>query len=77
MSCPYANILGAPGTGVHSIRIFNIAVVDVILTVLLAYFTKGDRPFWVVLLFWFIVGILVHWIFCVHTTIGNLIFGKK
>jgi len=74
MSCPYADIFGKSGTGVHSIRIFNIAVVDTLLTVLLAYFTKGNHNFWLVLLGWFIVGIIVHKIFCVKTTIGNFIF---
>ena len=78
MSCPFANIFGAPGTGVHSIRIFNIAVVDTLLTVLIAYLTKGYFPnFWYSLLTWFILGILVHKLFCVNTTIGQIIFGKK
>ena len=35
--CKYKNILGVPGNGVHSYRIFNIAIVDVILTVIVAY----------------------------------------
>ena len=34
--CKYANALGEPDKGVHSIRIFNIAVVDVLLTIILA-----------------------------------------
>jgi hypothetical protein len=76
MSCPYANILGKPGEGVHSIRIFNVAVFDTLLTVLLAYLTKGPYNFWVVLLFWFVLGIIIHKIFCVKTTIGNFIFGN-
>ena len=76
MSCKYADILGKPGTGVHSIRIFNIAIVDVLLTVLLAYFTKGSFNFWIVLAVWFVIGIIVHKIFCVKTTIGTFIFGN-
>jgi hypothetical protein len=35
--CKYKNILGVPGQGPHSYRIFNIAIVDVILTIILAY----------------------------------------
>ena len=31
--CKYKDILGKPGQGVHSYRIFNIAIVDVILTI--------------------------------------------
>ena len=35
--CKYKNILGVPGEGAHSYIIFNIAVVDVGLTVVAAY----------------------------------------
>ena len=35
--CKYKNALGKPGKGVHSFRIFGIAIVDVILTILAAY----------------------------------------
>jgi len=78
-TCPFAkfsNILGEPGKGVHSIRIFNISVVDVLLTFVLAYFTKGDNNYWFVLLIWFLVGIILHHLFCVKTTIGKIIFGN-
>ena len=75
MSCPFADIFGKPGSGVHSIRIFNIAIVDVLLTFVLAYFTKGRFNFWIVLAVWFLVGIIVHALFCVKTTINNFLFG--
>ena len=35
--CKYKDILGVPGKGVHSFRIFNIAIVDVLLTIIAAY----------------------------------------
>ena len=35
--CRYKNLLGKPGTGIHSFRIANIAVFDVIITLLFAY----------------------------------------
>ena len=35
--CKYKNILGEPGKGVHSYKIFNISIVDVILTLIVAY----------------------------------------
>jgi len=79
MSCPFANIFGAPGTGVHSIRVFNIAIVDVIFTFIFAYiinyFVKGN--YYQVLLFLFILGIILHRLFCVNTTVDQIIFGKK
>ena len=77
MECSYSDIFGKPGTGIHSIRIFNIAVIDVLLTVVLAYFTKGSCNFWIVLLCWFIIGIILHNLFCVNTTINDFIFNKK
>ena len=29
MPCPYANLLGVPGEGVHAIRIFGLSFVDI------------------------------------------------
>jgi hypothetical protein len=84
--CKYANALGEPGKGVHSIRIFNIAVVDVLLTIILAlvfalffkYAIKLEATFTIIfiinLVSLFILGIILHKIFCVRTTIGKLLF---
>ena len=38
--CKYKDILGKPGEGVHSYRLFDIAVIDVVLTIGLALFIK-------------------------------------
>ena len=77
MSCPFANLFGAPRTGIHSIRIFDIAIIDVLFTCILAYFTKGNHKYFLVLLFWFIIGIILHKLFCVDTKIDSILFGKK
>ena len=74
--CKYKNILGEPGTGVHSIRIFDIAVVDVLLTFLLAWWINKSiggnlQLYFVVLVFCFCLGIILHKLFCVETTIGK------
>jgi hypothetical protein len=74
--CEYKNILGAPGTGVHSIRLFNIAVFDVLLTFVLAWginaLIGGNfKTYFIVLIFSFCLGIALHDLFCVNTTIGN------
>ena len=76
--CKYKDILGKPKTGLHSYRVFDIAVVDFSLTILLAkffefYMMKGI-PFWKILIVTFILGIIVHRIFCVKTTIDKLLF---
>jgi hypothetical protein len=34
--CQYKDLLGAPNTGVHAIRVFDFAIVDIALTVFLA-----------------------------------------
>ena len=73
--CKYKNIFGEPGKGVHSYRVMNIAVVDVLFTIigaaLISYFTK--YPFLYVLATLFILGIFFHWLFCVDTTIDRSI----
>lgn len=74
--CYYNNILGIPKEGLHKYRLFNIAIVDVILTILVAliitYFFNLN--FINILLILFIIGIILHKLFCVKTTINNLIF---
>ena len=74
--CKYKNIFGAPNTGSHRYRIFDIAVVDavstIILAVILSYFLK--IKFLIVLFALFILGIIMHHLFCVRTTIDKLIF---
>jgi len=74
--CKYKDILGKPGQGIHSFRIFNIAIADVLLTILAAYilsiFTKINLVY--TLIFMFILGIISHRIFCVRTTIDKLLF---
>lgn len=77
MLCKYKDILGKVKEGVHSYRLFNIAIVDVIFTILGAYIIYIFNPkynFLFILLFLFILGIILHRIFCVNTTINNLLF---
>ena len=75
--CKYKDILGKPNQGVHSYRIFNIAIVDVLLTILGAYLISYfmNYKFVYTLLCIFILGIFLHRIFCVRTTIDKLLFG--
>ena len=74
--CKYKDIFGEPGQGVHSFRIFNIAIVDVLLTILgaflISYFMQIN--FGKTLLVLFILGIILHRLFCVRTTIDKLLF---
>ena len=74
--CKYKDILGKPNQGVHSYRIFNIAIVDVLLTIIAAYILSVVTKYKLIytLLFMFMLGIISHRIFCVRTTIDKLLF---
>ena len=76
--CEYKNIFGEPKKGIHSYRFFGVAIVDVLLTIIIssiiAYIFSIN--FIKVLILTFLLGIIMHRIFCVPTTIDVLLFGK-
>ena len=79
MLCKYKDALGKPKEGLHKYRIFNIAIVDVLLTIIGAYIFYLFHPkfnFFIILLCLFILGIILHRIFCVRTTVDKLLFPK-
>ncbi len=82
MLCKYKNILGEPNKGIHSIRLFNIAIVDLLMTivaaVLLGIFLFNGNICIIILLFLSLIflGIILHRIFCVKTTIDKFLFGR-
>ena len=74
--CKYKHIFGEPGEGAHQYRIFNIAIVDTALTVLLAYviaYFSGISLMYVIP-GTFLLGIVAHRLFCVRTTVDKLLF---
>ena len=75
--CKYKSVFGDPGTGPHSYRIFNVAIVDVLFTVLFAWLISlvSNSSFTYTLIILFLLGIIMHRMFCVRTTIDKLIFG--
>lgn len=77
MLCKYQNILGKVNKGVHSVRLFNVAIMDVLMTIISAYLIYLFHPnynFFVILVCLFILGIVLHRLFCVRTTIDKLLF---
>ncbi len=74
--CKYKDALGIPGKGFHSIRFMNLAINDVIGTLIVAfiisYYTKYS--FIYISIFLFVLGIILHRLFCVRTTIDKLLF---
>lgn len=69
MSCPYKYLFGIPGKGVHAYRLLDTAMVDytgtLILAALLTKFTQLPLVLSTILMF--IIGILLHVVFCVPT----------
>jgi uncharacterized membrane protein len=76
--CKYKNVLGVPGKGIHSYRVFGVAIADVVMTIvgafLISYFFKFS--FVKTLLVLFLSGIVLHRLFCVRTTIDKLLFSR-
>ena len=76
--CKYKDALGEPKKALHSYRVFDIAVVDVLFTFLLAkfiqYYLMEEWDFLLILVCCFAVGIILHRVFCVKTTIDKLLF---
>jgi len=74
--CKYKDIIGKPNTGIHKYRIFDIAVLDVAVTILagflLSWFFKWN--IWYTLGGIFLLGIISHRIFCVRSTVDKLLF---
>jgi hypothetical protein len=76
--CNYSHIFGTIGEGIHSYRLFNIAIVDVLLTIIVAYYLHKyifiNQSFLCMTTLLFILGILLHRLFCVRTTIDKILF---
>lgn len=73
--CAYKDMFGKPGTGVHAYRLFDVAVVDVVMTIVFGYLAAMALGLtaWKVILALFILGIVLHRLFCVRTTVDKLI----
>lgn len=80
--CKYKNIFGEINTGVHSIRICNLAIIDILSTIVggifLQYFLQRIFNYyiklWIILVILFLSGIILHRLFCVRTTVDKLLF---
>ena len=72
--CQYRHIFGKEKEGIHSYRFMDIAIMDVLLTfigaLLIAYYFKLNII--LVFIFLIILGTLIHYIFCVETTITKM-----
>ena len=68
--------IGVPNVGIHSYRIFNIAYMDVIVVLLgsiwIAWIMNWSYIKTIVGMF--ILGIIVHRMFCVRTAVDKFLF---
>ena len=69
MACPYANLLGVPGEGVHSRRIFGLALNDILATIVVSALTSYffNTSFIISLIAWIILGEVLHYAMGVNT----------
>jgi hypothetical protein len=72
MLCKYKDIFGKPKEGVHAYRFLDIAIVDVMLTILLAYgiYRFVGTDFWITLIALIVLAMVLHWAFCVKTSVS-------
>ncbi len=78
MFCAYRDALGKPNEGVHK-HFLGIAIVDLMATVIVSFLIAFLLGNWIwgfaILLGLLVLGILLHRLFCVNTTINKIIFG--
>jgi hypothetical protein len=69
--CKYKNMFGAPSQGIHQYRLFNVAIIDVIATFLLAYLLTFIIKWNIFILtaILILISIPIHQLFCVNTTL--------
>lgn len=67
------NLIGVPGEGIHSYRIFNIAYMDVIIVLVAAILIAWamNWSYMKTIVGIFILGIVVHKVLCVRTTVDK------
>ena len=77
--CKYKDIFGKPNTGAHTFRVFDIAVVDVVVTFILAlciWFVIDKKKNIYNLVFIFVILIVIsvpiHKLFCVDTKLASM-----
>ena len=76
MLCQYKDVFGEVGKGIHSYRVFGIAYMDAIFTIIgalfLSWIMKWNYIYTIIGAF--ILGIVMHHLFCVRTTVDKFLF---
>ena len=76
--CAYKNVFGVPRSGIHSWRFLDTAMVDYLGTIGLAMiFTRVTKvPLVLSTILMFVLGIVLHWVFCVETNAVKFLTGS-
>jgi hypothetical protein len=74
--CPYKNLIGEPNKGIRKHRFLDISIFDVSVTVGSAYLIARyfNQDFKMILVIVILLGIIIHRLFCVKTTIDKILF---
>jgi hypothetical protein len=74
--CKYKNIIGEPNTGIHKYRFLNVSILDVLGTIIIAYGISWyfNYQFLPTLGILFLLGIFIHRVFCVRSTVDKILF---
>jgi hypothetical protein len=74
--CKYKDIIGKPGSGLRKYRIFDIAILDTVVTIIGAYLIAlfFKWPVLYTIIGVFILGIFAHRLFCVRTGLDKKLF---
>lgn len=77
--CKYKNLFGIPGKGIHAFKIFGISVWDTLITIVCAIIIAwvAGWPYLKTIAVVFLLGIVVHRLFCVRTAVDKLLFSGK
>ena len=70
----HKDIFGKPNEGVHSYRLLDFAIIDVIMTFVGAFFISQyyNKNVWLIFILLFIYGQILHALFCVKTKFISL-----
>jgi len=76
--CKYKYLFGVSKQGIHQYRLFGIAIVDTVETIIgaLVFSYLLRLPFWWTLFFFFIVAEILHYLFCVDTAVMKFLFPR-
>ena len=76
--CVFKDIFGKPNQGVHSYRLFGLAIFDALATIVLAFVITYvfKINICISLVAMVLLGIIVHRCLCVNTALNIKIFGE-